>query len=146
MSEFYKQVDRFNSMYKLEMPTKLTLLDAGLIRSFFKVTLQDELDESTLLLKNYAKAETNDERLDVMVEVADLLADIVVYCNTFARRMGIPMEGVLDIIMKSNFTKLGADGKPIYDEHGKVLKGLDYKKPEPEIKAFLLETLKGEAV
>lgn len=46
--------------------------------------------------------------------------------------------------MQSNFSKLGADGKPIYDERGKVQKGQNYWKPEPKIKA-LPAGLGGEA-
>ncbi len=39
--------------------------------------------------------------------------------------------------MQSNFSKLGADGKPIYDERGKVMKGPGYWQPEPKIRALL---------
>mgnify|MGYP003351314656 CR=1 FL=1 len=46
-------------------------------------------------------------------------------------------EEVLDIIMDSNESKLGADGKPIYDANGKFLKGPNYWKPEPKIKSML---------
>lgn len=45
---------------------------------------------------------------------------------------------MLDVIMDSNESKLGADGKPIYDENGKFLKGPNYWKPEPRIKTLLL--------
>ena len=48
-----------------------------------------------------------------------------------------PLEDVLDIIMDSNESKLGADGKPIYDANGKFLKGPNYWKPEPKIRALL---------
>jgi hypothetical protein len=47
------------------------------------------------------------------------------------------LEEVLDVIMDSNESKLGADGKPIYDANGKFLKGPNYWKPEPKIKALL---------
>ncbi|RCM47979.1 hypothetical protein PA37_06700 [Pseudomonas aeruginosa] len=52
-------------------------------------------------------------------------------------KYGIPLEAVLDLIMDSNESKLGADGKPIYDENGKFLKGPNYWKPEPQIKKLL---------
>ena len=55
---------------------------------------------------------------------------------TRARR-GIPLEDVLQIIMDSNASKLGADGKPIYDANGKFLKGPNYWKPEPKIRELL---------
>jgi predicted HAD superfamily Cof-like phosphohydrolase len=48
----------------------------------------------------------------------------------------------LGIIMASNMSKLGPDGKPIYDERGKVLKGPNYWKPEPMIKRMILARIR----
>ena len=75
--------------------------------------------------------------MDVAVALADLLGDITVYCRSEALKYGLPLEDVLDIIMDSNESKLGADGKPIYDANGKFLKGPHYWRPEPRIKALL---------
>ena len=69
--------------------------------------------------------------------IADLLGDVIVYCRSEALKYGLPLEGVLDVIMDSNESKLGADGNPIYDANGKFLKGPNYWKPEPRIKALL---------
>jgi predicted HAD superfamily Cof-like phosphohydrolase len=71
--------------------------------------------------------------------LADLLGDIQVYCASEMAKFGLPLDEVLAIIMRSNFSKLGADGKPIYDERGKVQKGPNYWKwkPEPKIKELL---------
>ena len=74
---------------------------------------------------------------DVLVAIADLLGDVIVYCRSEALKYGLPLEEVLDVIMDSNESKLGADGKPIYDGNGKFLKGPNYWKPEPRIKALL---------
>jgi predicted HAD superfamily Cof-like phosphohydrolase len=65
------------------------------------------------------------------------LGDVIVYCRSEALKYGIPLEAVLQIIMDSNASKLGADGKPIYDANGKFLKGPNYWKPEPEIRKLL---------
>lgn len=54
-----------------------------------------------------------------------------------AETFGLPMSSVLRIIMESNFSKLGADGLPIYDSDNKVQKGSNYWKPEPKIKEML---------
>ena len=75
--------------------------------------------------------------------LADLLGDLQVYCASEMTKFGLPLDGVLDVIMQSNFSKLGADGKPIYDERGKVLKGPNYWKPEPKIHQ-LLQSLKSQ--
>lgn len=100
----------------------------------FKATLLDEvheIDEIVELLKNGGAP------ADILVAMADLLGDIVVYCRSEALKYGLPLEAVLDIIMDSNESKLDAQGNPIYDANGKFLKGPNYWKPEPKIKALL---------
>jgi predicted HAD superfamily Cof-like phosphohydrolase len=74
---------------------------------------------------------------DVATAIADVLGDIIVYCRSEALKYGLPLEEVLDVIMDSNESKLGADGQPIYDANGKFLKGPNYWKPEPKIRALL---------
>ena len=64
------------------------------------------------------------------VEVADALGDLVYVIYGMALEMGIPMRDVLAEIQASNLSKLGADGKPIYREDGKVLKGPNYFRPD----------------
>lgn len=63
------------------------------------------------------------------VEVADALGDLVYVIYGFALEMGYDLDDVIDEIHASNLTKLGEDGKPIYREDGKVLKGPNYIKP-----------------
>ena len=89
-----------------------------------------------------ALAKDGAEPVDIAVAIADLLGDIMVYCRSEALKYGLPLEDVLDVIMDSNESKLGADGKPIYDANGKFLKGPDYWKPEPRIKALLQARMK----
>lgn len=75
---------------------------------------------------------------DVQTDLADLLGDIIVYCASEAARWNIPLDRVLEIIMASNTSKLGADGKPIKNpDNGKFEKGPNYWKPEPLIKHIL---------
>jgi hypothetical protein len=75
--------------------------------------------------------------VDYKVALADWLGDIIVYCASEARRFDIPIEQVLQIIMDSNFSKADENGNPIYDDRGKVCKGKNYWKPEPEIEKLL---------
>ena len=103
---------------------------------FFGSILQKELNESQDLIEH--AADPGLESIDVLVELADLLGDIIVYCTSEAARFGIPMDEVLKIIMASNFSKLDENGQPIYDADGKVCKGPNYWKPEPRIKELLL--------
>ena len=60
------------------------------------------------------------------------LADLVYVCYQYAENMGWFLDEALDRVHKSNMSKLGADGKPIYREDGKVLKGPNYKPPNLE--------------
>ena len=57
------------------------------------------------------------------------LADLVYVCYQYAENMGWFLDEALDRVHQSNMSKLGRDGKPIYREDGKVLKGPDYEPP-----------------
>ena len=77
-----------------------------------------------------------------LVEVADALGDIDYVLHGAALTWGIPADPVFDAIHRSNMTKLGADGKPLYGDGvnaplGKVLKGPGYEPPEKAITAIL---------
>ena len=64
-----------------------------------------------------------------LVAAADALGDLEYVTNGMAAGMGINLPEVVKEIHRSNMTKLGADGKPIFREDGKVLKGPDYEPP-----------------
>ena len=57
------------------------------------------------------------------------LADLVYVCYQYAENMGWFLDEALDRVHKSNMSKLDTEGKPIYREDGKVLKGPNYKPP-----------------
>ena len=58
------------------------------------------------------------------------LADLVYVCYQYAENMGWFLDEALNRVHVSNMSKLGEDGKPIYREDGKVLKGPGYKPPD----------------
>ena len=60
------------------------------------------------------------------------LADLVYVCYQYAENMGWFLDEALDRVHKSNMSKLGKDGNPIYREDGKVLKGPNYAPPNLE--------------
>ena len=102
-------------------------------------TPKASLDENKLKLRYELMAEENDEYLeaamnDDLVEVADALGDMLyILCGTILEHgMQHKIEEVFEEIQRSNMSKLGKDGKPIYREDGKVLKGPDYFKPNIE--------------
>ena len=96
-----------------------------------------ELEINRNLLRYKLMREENEEYLDAannkdLVEVADALGDMLyTLCGTIIEHgMQHKIEEVFDEIQKSNMSKLGADGKPIFREDGKVLKGPNYFKPD----------------
>ena len=62
-------------------------------------------------------------------EVADALTDILYVTYGAGHAFGINLDDCFEEVQKSNMSKLGNDGKPIYNEHGKVMKGQNYFKP-----------------
>ena len=58
------------------------------------------------------------------------LADLVYVCYQYAENMRWDLDEALNLVHKSNMSKLGDDGKPIYREDGKVLKGPNYQPPD----------------
>ena len=68
-------------------------------------------------------------------EVADALTDILYVTYGAGHAFGINLDKCFEEVQKSNMSKLGNDGKPIYNEHGKVMKGPKYFKPN--LKKFL---------
>jgi predicted HAD superfamily Cof-like phosphohydrolase len=99
-------------------------------------------DSPTLVKKEIGElryklmAEENDEYLeavknDNLVEIADALGDqLYILCGTILTHgMQHVIEKVFNEIHASNMSKLGPDGKPIYREDGKILKGENYFKP-----------------
>ena len=132
---FAKRIADMNAMYNLPTQTTPVLPSdpADRLRKF-KATLLDEISEIDEIV---VACESKAEPIDVLVAVADLLGDVIVYCRSEALKFGIPLEDVLSIIMDSNESKLGADGKPIYDSNGKFLKGPNYWRPELKIKELL---------
>lgn len=136
MSAFKKDIEQFNKMYGLpvnDVPTTLFATRAELIErlSAFKNILDEELDEMNEIVQ---KIRAGDEPADVLTHLADLLGDIQVYCASEMMKFGLDNDLVLATIMASNMSKLGADGQPIYDDRGKVMKGPNYWKPEPMIR------------
>ena len=95
-----------------------------------------ELSKDILKLRHSLMEEENNEYLKAveeknLIEVADALGDMLyILCGTILTH-GFQnlIEDIFDEIQSSNMSKLGEDGKPIYRNDGKVLKGPNYKKP-----------------
>lgn len=94
------------------------------------------LGENKNILRFNLMKEENEEYLDAVqnddiVEIADALGDMLyILCGTIIEHgLHYKIEEVFDEIQRSNMSKLGEDGAPIYREDGKVMKGPNYFKP-----------------
>ena len=113
-------VTKFHTAFKLNMNSK-PIADIGKERNSLRFNLMKEENEE------YLEAANNND----IIEVADALGDMLyILCGTIIEHgMQDKIEEVFNEIQKSNMSKLGDDGKPIYREDGKVLKGSNYFKP-----------------
>jgi len=114
----FEKVGLFMSTFGQEVKKK-SELSSDKINSLRLSLIQEELDELTKAIKE------NDT-----LEVADALTDILYVTYGAGHAFGINLDKCFDEVQKSNMSKLGKDGKPIYNEHGKVMKGPDYFKPD----------------
>jgi len=71
-----------------------------------------------------------------LLEVADALTDLLYVTYGAGHAFGINLDKCFDEVQKSNMSKLGDNGKPIYSDNGKVLKGPNYFKPD--LSSFLI--------
>ncbi|HET8886173.1 MAG TPA: nucleoside triphosphate pyrophosphohydrolase family protein [Salinimicrobium sp.] len=114
-------VNHFHKSFGLGV-NEVPVADLGAMKNKLRYNLMKEENEE------YLEAANNND----LVEVADALGDMLyILCGTIIEHgMQYKIEEVFDEIQRSNMSKLGADGKPIYREDGKVLKGPNYFKPD----------------
>jgi len=122
----FEKVGLFMSTFGQEVKKK-SELSSEKINALRLSLIQEELDELTNAIKE------ND-----ILEVADALTDILYVTYGAGHAFGINLDKCFDEVQESNMSKLGQDGKPIYNEHGKVMKGPDYFKPD--LSKFLIKS------
>jgi len=96
-----------------------------------------KLDKEIFVLRHKLMHEENEEYLEAcengdLVEIADALGDMMyILCGTIlAHGLQDKIEDIFEEIQRSNMSKLGSDGNPIYREDGKIMKGPNYFKPD----------------
>ena len=82
-------------------------------------------------LKEFQEAINNKD----LLEIADALTDILYVTYGAGHSFGIDLDKCFAEVQRSNMSKLGENGEPIYNEHGKVMKGPNYFKPN--LKQFI---------
>ncbi len=121
MKNKIKAVELFHNAFGLGVSQEMQA-DLGTAKNKLRFNLMDEENKEYL-----EAAESND-----LIEVADALGDMLyILCGTILEHgMQYKIEEVFEEIQRSNMSKLGSDGRPIYREDGKVLKGPNYFKPD----------------
>lgn len=120
MQKQLNEVKLFHETYGLGVSTEMKA-DLGALKNELRFNLMKEENEE------YLEAVQNND----IVEIADALGDMLyILCGTILEHgLQHKIEAVFDEIQRSNMSKLGEDGKPIYREDGKVMKGPNYFKP-----------------
>ena len=117
MSNF-KSVKKFMEIFGQEIREKASFPDDKITSLRYEL-IKEELDELR---------EAIDSK-DIK-EVADALTDILYVTYGAGHAFGINLDKCFEEVQNSNMSKLGTDGKPIYNDKGKVMKGPNYFKPD----------------
>ena len=117
MSNFNK-VGTFMKTFGQEVKTEPSLSTEKINKLRIDL-IKEELQELTEAMNNKD-----------LLEVADALTDILYVTYGAGHAFGIDLDKCFEEVQNSNMSKLGEDGKPIYNESGKVMKGPNYFKPD----------------
>lgn len=120
MKQYIKMVGEFHQVFDQKDATKPTLVPKNLGKLRYSLLLEEN--------NEYLEAVEKGD----LVGIADALGDqlYIIYGTILKHGLQDKIEEVFKEIQRSNMSKLGADGKPIYREDGKILKGPGYTKPD----------------
>ena len=116
MSNFNK-VKTFMQTFEQEVKTKPSF-SSDKVNTLRYDLIQEELEELKIAMENKD-----------LLEVADALTDILYVTYGAGHAFGIDLDQCFDEVQNSNMSKLDENGKPIYNEAGKIMKGPKYFKP-----------------
>ena len=114
----FNSVKKFMEVFGQEVKTKAEFPSEKIIKLRYNL-IKEELDEFREALKDRD-----------LKEVADALTDILYVTYGAGHAFGIDLDKCFDEVQRSNMSKLDEHGKPIYNEHGKVMKGPKYFQPD----------------
>ena len=113
----FNEVKKFMETFGQEVKTKAEFPSEKIVKLRYEL-IKEELDEFEQALKDKD-----------LKEVADSLTDILYVTYGAGHAFGIDLDKCFDEVQRSNMSKLGENGKPIYNEQGKVMKGPKYFQP-----------------
>ena len=114
----FNEVKKFMETFGQEVKTKAEIPSEKIVKLRYDL-IKEELDEFEEAIKTKN-----------IKEIADSLTDILYVTYGAGHAFGIDLDKCFDEVQRSNMSKLGADGKPIYNDKGKVMKGPKYFKPD----------------
>ena len=114
----FNSVKKFMEVFGQEVKTKAEFPSEKIADLRYSL-IKEELDEFGQALKDRD-----------LKEVADALTDILYVTYGAGHAFGIDLDKCFEEVQRSNMSKLGEDGKPIYNNQGKVMKGPNYFKPD----------------
>ena len=114
----FKSVKKFMELFGQEIKEKASFPDDKITSLRYEL-IKEELSELKEAIDNK----------DIK-EVADALTDILYVTYGAGHAFGIDLDKCFEEVQNSNMSKLGSDGKPIYNDKGKVMKGPNYFKPD----------------
>ena len=114
----FEKVGLFMTTFGQEVKTKPSL-SSEKINTLRISLIEEELEEFKVAIKNKD-----------LKEAIDALTDILYVTYGAGHAFGVNLDQCFEEVQKSNMSKLGEDGKPIYNEFGKVMKGSNYFKPD----------------
>jgi|TARA_B110000114_G_scaffold137294_1_gene144404 predicted HAD superfamily Cof-like phosphohydrolase len=114
----FNKVKKFMETFGQNIKTKPSFSTDKINKLRFDL-IKEELDELKEAMKNRD-----------LLEVADALTDILYVTYGAGHAFGVDLDKCFEEVQSSNMSKLGEDGKPIYNESGKVMKGPKYFKPD----------------
>ncbi len=114
----FDSVKKFMEKFGQEVKTKTEFPSEKIVKLRYDL-IKEELDEFAQAIKDRD-----------ITEVEDSLTDILYVTYGAGVAFGIDLDKCFDEVQRSNMSKLGADGKPIYNKDGKVMKGPQYFKPD----------------
>ena len=117
MSNF-QSVKKFMQTFGQEVKDKTEFPEKKIVQLRYDL-IKEELEELNVAIKDKD-----------MKEIADALTDILYVTYGAGHAFGIDLDKCFNEVQRSNMSKLGVNGEPIYNENGKVMKGPNYFKPD----------------
>jgi predicted HAD superfamily Cof-like phosphohydrolase len=117
MSNF-QSVKKFMQTFGQEVKDRTEFPEKKIVQLRYDL-IKEELEELNVAIKDKD-----------MKEIADALTDILYVTYGAGHAFGIDLDKCFNEVQRSNMSKLGVNGEPIYNENGKVMKGPNYFKPD----------------